>query len=65
MSSTSLQGLNWRKATPSIGNGECVEACNRDGAVNVRDTADHAGTVLAWSPAAWRAFTSGVKAGAA
>jgi hypothetical protein len=48
----------WRKSSRSVNNGQCVEAGGGIGAVLVRDTADRGGTVLAFTPAVWAAFTA-------
>jgi len=53
----------WRKASYSVSNGQCVEVASAHAAVLVRDTVTPAGTVLAYAPAAWRAFVSSTKAG--
>ena len=50
----------WRKSSRSIGNGACAEV--RAGpAVQVRDSTDPGGTVLTFSPEAWRRFTREVR----
>ena len=51
--------LTWVKSSRS-GNGGCVEVAAR-GHVLVRDTKDRQGSVLTFSPAAWRRFASRVK----
>jgi len=55
----------WRKSSYSGGNGgACVEvADNLPGLVAVRDSKDRTGSVLTFPPAAWAAFTAGVRAG--
>jgi hypothetical protein len=59
----------WRKASYSSSNGQCVEVAatpNQAGAdvlCLVRDSKDRAGGSLAFTPAAWRAFTAQVKNG--
>ncbi len=54
--------LNWRKSSYSgNGGGECVEIGASADAVVVRDTAERAGLVLRFTPAAWRRFTGQVK----
>jgi hypothetical protein len=60
-----LNGADWRKATRSTGNGgNCVEvASNLPRIVAVRDSKDPGGPALAFTPAEWRAFTAGLKAG--
>lgn len=51
----------WRKASAS-GNGNCVEV-NLPGVVAVRDSKDPAGPALTFTPAAWDAFTAGLRRG--
>jgi len=52
---------DWRKSSYSGSNGgQCVEVASAAG-VTVRDTADRDGTALAFTPAAWKAFTSRLK----
>jgi len=47
----------WRKSTRSGGDGgQCVEVRRHDGAIEVRDSKDQHGPVLAFSPEAWRDF---------
>jgi Domain of unknown function (DUF397) len=48
----------WRKATRSIGNGDCVEIAPVSGTIAVRDSKDPAGPVLRYSADAWKAFLS-------
>ena len=52
---------NWRKASYSNGQGDCVEVGNATGSVAVRDTKDRGGAVLSVSAGAWRAFTDELK----
>ena len=55
----------WRTSSYSgNGGGTCVEAGQARPGVLIRDTTDHKGPVLRFSPAAWRRFTSHVKTGA-
>jgi hypothetical protein len=58
---------NWRKSTLSYSNGNCIEVGEGETVVGVRDTKQaHLGdarTVLKFTPAAWRAFTAGLKGG--
>ncbi|MEV0429942.1 DUF397 domain-containing protein [Micromonospora sp. NPDC050495] len=53
-----LSDAQWRKSTRSNGQGgNCVEvADNLPDVVAVRDSKDPSGPVLAFAPAAWRAF---------
>ncbi|AVT30407.1 DUF397 domain-containing protein [Plantactinospora sp. BC1] len=60
-----LTGAQWRKSTRSSPNGgNCIEvARNLPGIVAVRDSKDTTGPVLAFAPAAWRAFVTEVTQG--
>jgi Domain of unknown function (DUF397) len=56
-----METMNWRKSSYSSGNGgECVEVANT-GHVMVRDTTDRDGGTLAFTTAAWKAFTAHLK----
>ncbi len=57
-----LTGAQWRKSTRSSSNGgACVEvADNLPGVVGVRDSKDPTGPALAFVPAAWRTFITGM-----
>lgn len=50
------ENAEWRKATYSIGNGECVEVALLAGGVAVRDSGDPHGLVLRYSAESWRSF---------
>ena len=52
---------NWRKASYSNGQGDCVEVADAARVVLVRDTKDRDGATLAFTPEAWRALTEGLK----
>ena len=54
-------GSAWRKSTRSSGNGNCVELCDLEGEVVVRDTKDRNGPVLRFTDAGWRAFVTALK----
>ncbi|GAA2379631.1 DUF397 domain-containing protein [Catellatospora methionotrophica] len=58
-------GASWFKSSRSdAGNGSCVEIAFMADAVGVRDSKDQpGGPVLPFSPASWRSFIAGVKAG--
>jgi hypothetical protein len=60
-----MDGMNdkaWRKSTYSGGNGGgCVEAAHAPGMVLVRDTTNRSGGTLAFTAAAWQAFTGSLK----
>lgn len=47
---------NWRKASYSNGQGDCVEVADAARVVLVRDTKDRDGGTLAFTPDAWRGF---------
>ncbi|MFF5073783.1 DUF397 domain-containing protein [Micromonospora olivasterospora] len=55
-----LTDARWRTSSRSNGTGgNCVEvAGNLPGVVAVRDSKDRGGPVLAFRPAAWRAFVN-------
>ena len=52
---------NWRKASYSNGQGDCVEVSSLTGSVAVRDTKNRGGAVLSVPAEAWRAFTDELK----
>jgi hypothetical protein len=52
---------NWRKASYSNGQGDCVEVGNLAESVAVRDTKNRGGAVLGVQAKAWRAFTSEIR----
>ncbi|MBV9450971.1 MAG: DUF397 domain-containing protein [Streptosporangiaceae bacterium] len=60
-----VSNVRWRKSSFSGGNGgNCVEVAGRDGVILVRDTKAHGhGPVHRYTPAGWRAFVAGVRAG--
>jgi hypothetical protein len=60
-----LTDAAWRKSSYSGNNGgDCIEVTSNLGdVVAVRDSKDPEGPVLVFSPAVWRAFAAGVKAG--
>jgi Domain of unknown function (DUF397) len=54
----------WRTSSYSNNGGACVEvAGNLPGTVAVRDSKDRDGPVLVLTPAQWREFTAGIRAG--
>ncbi len=64
MIGVSLEALVWRKSSHSSDAGECVEtAVLADQQVAVRDSKHPADAVLIYTPAEWRAFIAGAKAG--
>ncbi|MGW4637539.1 DUF397 domain-containing protein [Sphaerisporangium sp. NPDC004334] len=58
-----LRNAQWRKSTFSADQGNCVEvASNLPGLVGVRDSKNPGGPQLAFTPAEWSAFVTGLKA---
>ncbi len=53
--------VTWRKASRSVGNGECVEISSHLGQVSIRDSKDPAGPVLNYPAKAFRAFLDTAK----
>jgi hypothetical protein len=53
----------WRKSTRSSTNGSCVEVRKSVRTVQVRDTKDRGGPVLAFPERAWQEFITAVQAG--
>jgi hypothetical protein len=59
-----LGGLKWRKSSHSSDGGQCVEtAVLPDHRVAVRDSKHPDEAILVYTPAEWRAFIAGAKAG--
>jgi hypothetical protein len=52
----------WRKSARS-GNSGCVEVAILERLVGVRDSKDHQGPVLVFTPDEWNAFLAGVRDG--
>jgi hypothetical protein len=64
MQGIDLTRAQWRKATRSQGNGECVEVAFLDGAVAMRDSKSREhGPVLVFTPAGWDSFLDGARNG--
>lgn len=53
----------WRKSSRSGAQGACVEVRWADGDIQVRDSKNRAGAVLAFSTAEWAAFLHGATSG--
>lgn len=53
----------WRKSTRSSTNGSCVEVRKSVRTVQVRDTKDRSGPVLAFPERAWEEFITAVQDG--
>jgi hypothetical protein len=58
-----VDGSAWRKASYSVGNGECVELSSRRGRVAIRDSQDPEGPVLSYPADAFRSFLAAAKQG--
>lgn len=60
-----LHNAQWRKSTLSGGDGSnCVEVAELSGGRRaVRDSKDHGGPALVFTPGDWAAFIGGVKNG--
>ena len=55
---------HWRTSSRSGDNGACVEARKLvDGVVQLRDSKDRSGPVLAFTPAEWTTFLDGAQRG--
>lgn len=52
---------DWRKSGYSNGQAQCVEVGRSETVIAVRDTADREGGTLAFTAAAWRAFTASLR----
>jgi uncharacterized protein DUF397 len=60
----SLPAATWHKSSRSNPSGNCVLVSRSPlGIVAVRDSKDHHGPILEFSPAEWEAFIAGVKDG--
>ena len=53
--------IPWRKASRSVGNGECVEISSGPGLVSIRDSKNPEGPVLSYPADAFRTFLDAVK----
>jgi hypothetical protein len=53
----------WRKATRSVNNGECVEVAVREAGISVRDSKLPHGIVLSYGQGTWSAFLDSLKSG--
>jgi Domain of unknown function (DUF397) len=58
-----LQPTGWRKASRSIGNGDCVEIVPTNGQIAVRDSKDPFGPILRYRVSAWQSFLAEARKG--
>ncbi|MFD7978728.1 DUF397 domain-containing protein [Streptomyces sp. NPDC059071] len=64
MPAAQLNGVRWRKASASIGEGNCVEVAQlTDGKVAMRNSRFPDGPALVYTPEEIAAFIDGAKAG--
>lgn len=56
-------GPQWHKSSHSNSNANCVEVRGRDKTIQVRDSKNPDGPVLAFGPGDWAAFLSDVERG--
>jgi hypothetical protein len=56
LSDTAMDGLVWRKASRSVGNGECVEVAVAHGYVAIRDSKNLEGGMIRCTLTAFRLF---------
>ncbi|MFI5491950.1 DUF397 domain-containing protein [Actinoplanes sp. NPDC051859] len=54
---------NWRTSSRSGSNGQCVEVRRAADVVEVRDSKDRSGSVIAFTCKAWDAMLGGVRSG--
>jgi Domain of unknown function (DUF397) len=59
-SDTGMSALAWRKASRSVGNGECVEIASATGYVAIRDSKNPEGGMLRCTPTAFRSFLDAI-----
>ena len=59
---SSVPVTDWHKSTYSGGEGNCVEVAGlAEGGIAVRDSKDPDGSVLVFTPDAWKAFITGIR----
>jgi hypothetical protein len=64
LAGAAMAGSTWVKSSLSYANGNCVEVSDLPGGtVGVRNSRDHEGVVLRFTPDEWQAFLGGVRNG--
>jgi len=63
LSSLEVNGLQWRKARRSVGNGACVEVAPVSGQILIRDSTDRNGPVIRYPGRSWSVFVTNAKTG--
>jgi len=58
-----IHGADWRKASYSMANGNCVEAISASAHIAVRDSANPDAVIISYPSRFWLAFIADVKAG--
>jgi Domain of unknown function (DUF397) len=61
MNSLDVRGLEWRKATRSVGNGACLEVVSVNRRIAVRDSVNPDGAFLKYPAGSWQEFTARIK----
>ena len=57
-------GGDWRKASHSVNNGQCVEVASARVTVMVRDSVSPSGPTISYPASTWRAFLASARTGA-
>jgi Domain of unknown function (DUF397) len=58
-----VRGTDWRKASYSMANGNCVEVISASTYIAVRDSINSGAIIISYPAPAWRAFIVEVKTG--
>lgn len=63
LTSTEVNGLQWRKARRSVGNGACVEVVFVKDRILIRDSQDLNGPIVRYPISSWYVFLSDARKG--
>jgi hypothetical protein len=63
LTSTEVNGLQWRKARRSVGNGACVEVVLVKEQILIRDSQDLNGPIIRYPISSWRGFLGDIRKG--